>query len=378
MQKPVLGIMTLYLNERKQLEERPVYQRMITEGNRLGLDVYVFTPADVHPKRRLLHVQMYDPKSGRWIRRWRQFPDMIYDRCRIQRNERYRQLQQFRAKYRDIHYLNRPLSNKWSVHQKLYLRPAFRPHLPETQIFESFQNVKEMLQKKSIVYLKPIGGTGGRGILRIQPVDSKRKVYVIQGRDRNRKIIAPQRVDLSRLESKLRAWNMDNYLVQEGIPVSLANGRVHDYRMLVQKNSEGQWEMTGCAGRIGASRSVTSNLHGGGKAVPMNELLLRWISDEDKCNKIMKQAERLGIEVAAYLEETYGALCELALDLAINKEGQLYILEVNPKPAREVFARIGEREVYHQSITRPLEYALWTYRTQLQLLNTDKQKEGSA
>lgn len=100
--------MTLYLNNKKQLEERDIYERMIAEGKRLGLDMYVFTPADVHKDRRLLLAQIYDPHSGKWSRKWREFPDMIFDRCRVQRSERYRQLKQFRLQYTDLVYLNRP------------------------------------------------------------------------------------------------------------------------------------------------------------------------------------------------------------------------------------------------------------------------------
>lgn len=43
MSEPVLGILTLYMNDAKQLEEKPVYKRMIIEGRRIGLDVFVFT-----------------------------------------------------------------------------------------------------------------------------------------------------------------------------------------------------------------------------------------------------------------------------------------------------------------------------------------------
>ena len=128
----------------------------------------------------------------------------------------------------------------------------------------------------------------------------------------------------------------DKYLVQEGIQLQLPNGRVHDYRMLVQKNGEGEWELTGCAGRMGAEKSVTSNLHGGGQAVPMHRLMKQWITDEELRDEINATAEKLGISVASFLEDTYGDLCELALDLAIDKDGRIFLLEVNPKPAREV------------------------------------------
>ena len=53
---------------------------------------------------------------------------------------------------------------------------------------------------------------------------------------------------------------------------------------------------------------------------------------------------------------------ELALDLAIDREGRIYVLEVNPKPAREVFARSGDSETYRKALLRPLEYALWVYK----------------
>ncbi|MNO00488.1 hypothetical protein D3C81_2203910 [compost metagenome] len=38
------------------------------------------------------------------------------------------------------------------------------------------------------------------------------------------------------------------------------------------------------------------------------------------------------------------------------------MLEVNPKPAREVFARSGDGGTYRKALMRPLEYAMWVYK----------------
>ncbi|MNO08232.1 hypothetical protein D3C81_2307830 [compost metagenome] len=38
------------------------------------------------------------------------------------------------------------------------------------------------------------------------------------------------------------------------------------------------------------------------------------------------------------------------------------MLEVNPKPAREVFARSGDNSTYRKALVRPLEYAMWVYK----------------
>lgn len=364
MSSPVLGIMTLYLNEHRALEERSIYRRMILEGRKRGLDIYVFTPADVHSGGKQIEAMVFHSEKG-WSREWRSFPDMIFDRCRIQRNRRFQQLLAFREKYGHLLFLNRPLRNKWTIHQTLSAKSAFREHLPDTVLFQDMSDVNRMLKASSLIYLKPINGTGGRGILRIERSGSEANTVLVQGRDQKRRIITPRKVHLSRLGSLLQHWNMkDKYLVQQGIQLQLPNGRVHDYRMLVQKNGEGQWELTGCAGRMGAEKSVTSNLHGGGQAIAMQKLMKQWIIDEKERAEISTTAEKFGIDVASFLESTYGTLCELALDLAIDKSGRIYLLEVNPKPAREVFARIGEKDTYSKAITQPLEYALWVYHNQ--------------
>ena len=52
------------------------------------------------------------------------------------------------------------------------------------------------------------------------------------------------------------------------------HGHPFDIRALVQ-NKHGRWTLTGCMVREGAEGSLTSNLHGGGKAYPLT--LISWI-----------------------------------------------------------------------------------------------------
>ncbi len=335
---------------------------MIIEGHRIGLDVFVFTPMDVHPSKEQIHALIFDPKTGKWSRKWRSFPNMIYDRCRIQRSARFQQLLRFRERYKHLTFLNRPLRNKWTIHQTFSQKSRFRQHMPETLLYQSSADLHRMLKNSSVVYVKPANGTGGRGILRIERLKNGRGSYDIQGRRQDRRIISPRKVSSARLDSIVRQWCIGGrFLVQQGIPMRLPSGRFHDYRMLVQKNGQGVWELTGMAGRVGAARSVTSNLHGGGHAVRAEILLKEWLGSTEKTDRVMKTAEKLGLEAAAFLEDSFSALCELALDLAIDREGKIYVLEVNPKPAREVFARSGDGNTYRKAMVRPLEYAMWIY-----------------
>ncbi|WP_138752476.1 YheC/YheD family protein [Paenibacillus sinopodophylli] len=373
MTQPVLGILTLYLNEAGHLEERSIYQKMTAAGRKLGLSVFVFTPKDVNYTLNRIHALFYHTETNSWSRKWTAFPHMIYDRCRIQRTYRFDQLLKFRSRYGHLTFLNRPLRNKWTIHRILSKEPVYRTYLPATKYIEDISDVSDMIRKYPLVYLKPINGTGGRGILRIQK--GKDGQLHIQGRDQARRIVSPQHITASKLSSYLIPWHLksNRYIAQQGIQIKLASGRVHDYRMLVQKNGEGVWEVTGCAGRIGAAGSITSNLHGGGHAATMSALLKDWLRDETRVSQVKEEAEQLGVSIAAYLERNYGRLCELALDLAIDRKGGIWLLEVNPKPAREVFAQAGEKEVYRKAIIRPLEYALWLYNQKKRRRFKDKQ-----
>lgn len=353
--------MTLYLGDRANIEERSYFRKLIVQADKLGLKAIVFTPQDVDGKNRRIRAHVYDTVTGKWSRSWRPFPQIIYDRCRYQPTERFRQFRRFRATYTNLLYLNRPIANKWGIYQFLYQSPRIRPHLPATRVYESHGDLLGFLRGgRKLVYLKPINGTGGRGILRLERKSNG--TYLLQGRDSRRRIIAPKLVTARQLPQKLAAWHVKGrYLIQQGIPSRLPDGRVFDFRLLIQKNGNGEWEVTGCAGRVGPKMSITSNLHGGGQAVPMAELLGR-IFPEDRIESIRTGVYELGEEVARAVEGHYGRLCELGIDIAIDPDGHPWLLELNPKPAREVFARIGEKETYEKAITRPLEYALWLYR----------------
>lgn len=353
----VLGIMALYYNDYRKLEELHYFKQLTQAGEKMGIDVFVFTPADINWKKKRMHTHYYDQKTLKWKRKWRSFPSLIFDRCRYQPNARFKQLRRFRARYPHLNYLNRPLANKWKVHEVLSKNPRLKPHLPGTSEYTRYSDVMHRLNGKNTVYLKPINGTGGRGILQIQ---KRGRHYYIQGRDHRRRIISAQSVSKAKLSAKLKAWNINKpLLIQDGIDLKLNNGRVHDYRLLMQKNRNGIWEVTGCAGRIGAKRSITSNLHGGGKAVSMTNLLKQWFPNEASRQSIQKEVYQFGHDVVSEIENRFGKLCELALDIAIDRSGHIWLLEINPKPSREVFSKIGEPEIYEKALKRPLEYALW-------------------
>lgn len=358
MGNPTLGIMTIYGGDGTlDAEEKAFFRSLVLQGAELGLDVFVFTPEDASASGRQVHAHVHDISAGRWRREWRDWPDAVYDRCRAQRSPKFGQMRKFRSRFPKLLYLNHPLSNKWGNHLVLEKHAAIRPHLPYTRQYRTVQDLSEFSGRYPLVYLKPIDGSGGRGIARFTRKEGGR--LSLSGRSPARKIIAPGSGTPAELVNRLSGWGIGKrYLLQQGIRIELKDGRVHDFRLLIQKNGRGKWQITGIAGRIGGKGSATSNLHGGGEAVSFEKLLAGRGWGDAKIAAVRLEMEQLAIAVAAALERRFGRLCELALDLAVDPEGRVWLLEVNPKPSREVFKRIGDPSAYRTALRRPLEYAL--------------------
>jgi hypothetical protein len=372
-----LGVLAVYMGK-AQLEELHFYRKLSKEGRKLGLEIEVFTPEDVG-ERDTLRILKYDVAAGKWVHKSTTFPPLIYDRCRYHGAATYRILNTFRNKYANLHYLSKPLANKWKMHQVLCQDETIMRHIPATFCYSTPQALIRFLKKHKLIYIKPKNGTGGRGILRVEQVGINR--YLIQGRDQKRAILSPQRASENQLAAKLHNMKLSaDYIIQQGIALTMRDGRVHDYRLLIQKNGGGKWEVTGCAGRIGPYRSITSNLHGGGSAVAMEKLLSSRFASRQRIDQIKQDIYSFAYKLAPFLETKFGQLCELGVDIAVDPAGGIWLLEVNPKPSREVFRRIGEKQTYKKAVTRPLEYAIWLMKEQKERENmqTDKEESGTA
>ena len=95
------------------------------------------------------HAIRYDPKQGRWVRAWTDFPDIIFDRCRFQATTRFLRLKEFRNRYPHLHYLNRPLANKWRIHELFSQNPLIAAHLPDTKLFKNGRSLLHLHRQTS-------------------------------------------------------------------------------------------------------------------------------------------------------------------------------------------------------------------------------------
>lgn len=80
---------------------------------------------------------------------------------------------------------------------------------------------------------------------------------------------------------------------------------------------------------------------------------------QEEARRIVLECKELVVQTVARIEQHFGQMMEFGFDLGIDVHGRVWIIEINPKPGREIFRQLGELRRYLQAVRRPLEYALY-------------------
>jgi glutathione synthase/RimK-type ligase-like ATP-grasp enzyme len=351
-----LGIIVCYTRQKTPpFPEADYFLQLAKIARDHSLEVLVFNPRHINWTNRT--VGAWHITNNRWHFAIRPLPLVIYDRCY------YTTLSHFYLyrphilrihKDKTVQFLGRALGGKWQTYQILQTNKYILPHLPETKIVKGPDSVRALLNKYDAICLKPNGGSHGIGVISIERQPTG---FFIRGRTKENqpfiKNIATEKQLLSWIQSFIQK---SRYLVQPFLSLQTADGLPFDLRILVQKNHLQQWETTGKAIRIGQGNGITSNLHGGGKALRWEPFLAKHFTAEQE-QKIELQIKQLTKLVPSQIESQHGKLVELGLDIGIDRHAHVWLIEVNSKPGRSVFLQTGDLKTRKRSMELPIQYA---------------------
>ncbi|TXK72245.1 YheC/YheD family protein [Paenibacillus sp. N3.4] len=367
---PLLGIMVTELNQRLPFANSDFYERLTQVGASEGLDVFVFSPNRIDWQQETVKGYFYRSERQAWTTNFFPLPSLIYDRCFFHSKQTYHQYRYHVRKLRAlprIRFLGYGLGGKWEVGQMLQKEHALQLHLPETTLLTRGSELREWLRTRNDVFLKPQGGMQGRGALHVCKLNPNEPDSTIQikGRDARNQPIHQHFGSFTACWHWLRQLIGNRpYLMQQFLTLHSSEGLAYDIRSLVQKNGRGFWESTGMAVRIGKPGSVTSNLHGGGTAEDVAVFLAREFGSS-KRDELIDTLTLLSNVIPTVLEAHHGRLAELGIDLGIDRDGLVWILEVNSKPGRTIFARTHNEKARIQSIANPIHYASFLLQRKL-------------
>ncbi|TVY07414.1 YheC/YheD family endospore coat-associated protein [Paenibacillus cremeus] len=383
-----MGILTTQTEDDPPFLNRDFYRRLCLYGRRSGLTVFVFTPQGFDWPHLEVFGFTYDDAHG-WVPGRFPLPALVYDRCFFTSKQQYaeyrlalRRLQE----HRSVRLLGCGLKGKWDTEQLLRRDGRFDRYLPQTQVLRSMRTLAAWLQDRREAVLKPQGGSQGRGVLLVRregadaPGSTENDAgasFSVRGRDaRNRGLERRFAGEAALLRWLRRFVAQRSYLLQQYLLLQTRTGDAYDVRALVQKDGAGRWQLTGMAVRRGQGGSLTSNLHGGGTALPAEGFLAREFGPA-RAEELQRELTRLALQLPEALESRHGRLAELGIDFGVDTGGNIWILEVNSKPGRSIFTYVQDHHGRHEAIANPIRYARFLL-TQLQPAVTERQRNINA
>lgn len=346
-QQVLLGLLTATTDrDRRPLGAQTIsFKGLSRVGRKSGVRVLVFRPEDMGDDPERIRGFIYDDRSQRWLRVASKLPDVVYNRVPRRSLEQRPDVQQAlaRLKRAGVPVFNPGFLDKWTTYRILSQDEVTRRHLPSYQRIETVDDVYDALEKWNAVFLKPINGSLGHGIIFVQRLPFQYRYHAAIGGSYRK----GYRPDWISLKPVLRHFMRNRaYIGQVAIHRPLVWGSPFDLRVLVQKDSQGEWRVSGMAARLAARGRVLTHVPRGGTQVSVERVLAAAFRGRRNINEILQVVASTSRRAAQVIEKhrrgTYG---ELSLDLTLDEAGRVWILECNAKPGRFDEVRIRRRQL---------------------------------
>ena len=298
---------------------------------------YFFSANDVDWIEKKVRGIAYIPNLGRYDCYWFPLPDVLYDRV-LKFNKKEKSLiREVRKKVRNnpsIKLIN-SFNNlgKWEVCEALSKYPEAKKYVPETIIYNNFDDVLHMLSKNDLIFIKSCYGTQGTEVLSIEKLNDKYKLnYYKNG---TKEILLDNINEVQ--EFVIKFVGNKKFIIQQGIKLLTYEGRSMDIRMFIMKNEAGIWKTIYKGIRIAKEGFSLTNIHAGGVYAIYEELYPKLKEQYDSLElPCAQKLSEVAIMLASYIEKELGLYGEMGVDIGIDTSGKIWIIEANAKPGKRL------------------------------------------
>jgi hypothetical protein len=267
----------------------------------------------------------------------------IYNRIHSRKTEHSAKFQDFvqHLQKNSIPMFNQRFLNKWEVYRILSDYEYLRPFLPETQILTSKQTLEQFLAQYETVFVKPIHGSQGRKIFRIQKIEDSFQLDYSTFSSEKEQIYS----SISKLFLALKERIKQPVIIQKGVPLQTYKNRPVDFRLLCHRVNESKWQVTSSVARVASEENFVSNAARGGEIFHMNHILKELY--EPNISILQRQfLKELSLEIATALSASVDSLYgEFGVDLALDCHGKAWVIEVNTKPSKNFDAPLSTKRI---------------------------------
>lgn len=363
--RPTLAILTYEDETRVFRGNQENFVDLIRTGEALGVNVYVMTTSEFKLSGTEASGYSYNSRTKKWSKGRHPLPDVIYNRIPYRKFEllpEVQQLIQSCMRNKRIRFFNPSFFNKWTLFEWLNKSKTTRPFIPATQRLQSGNELEKLLQDHAVVYLKPVKGKAGKGIMKVSRIRGKTEspAYELSIQEKLKSHI-------SRYSGVGPLWNelealvgSKEYIVQQGISLATYKQRPFDLRVLVQKNGKARWSVAGVGARLAGKSSITTHVPRGG-SIDDPARLLGASFGAAEAKRILRKTRAAALTLARQIEKASGqTLGEMSMDLGVDLNGQLWFFEANSKPMK-----FDEPHIRQKSLENLIRYSVYLSQRRL-------------
>ncbi len=319
----------------------------------LGMTVFLFHLADADAKYRV--IRGWSRQGGKWFYGLFPWPDIFYDRILEHLDP------QEAAILDQLYSISTPINEarslgKWACHRMLVQYPDARAYLPDTVLYHHPIDLYNMLARHAAVLTKPDYGSGGKGISKVWSMDRGRF-----GWQNARTGDTLEELTFIEAVAQVKAnANDSSFVVQEQLPLLRMGNRLSDIRMSMEKDGDGIWQASISSLRLGKENLSVTHGANGGELYPLAEGLRFYVDDPKRVDELVKTVHDVSLLLLTRVEDSFGRMGEVALDLAFDQEFRLWLLEANAKPGKFTARENKQAPASHRRI---LEYGRYLWQT---------------
>ena len=356
--RPRIGV---FMNN-KFFRKIPLFARKLNQANQKAkCSVYFFAPQDINWKRQIIYGYVLEGSSNQWLKRRMPFPDIIYDRGTGFVGEEKAVVKALRARFIKnvgIQYINSCKLKKWQVHQKLSKHRPVNKYLPATTFSRGIEDIRAKIVKYGYLFLKSSGGSGGKDVFALEKCKHGFCFHYYRKSTHLKRYV--ENLDGLCTEMKTIGLKPDRVILQRGIRLVKYKYRPMDLRVLMVKNKDGIWNAVYNQARVAQKGAVITNASLGGEVMNYSDIYPA-LKKRYPGIPSDKQIKDICMIIACYIEKEFGPFGEMGIDIAVDKNGKVWLLEANSKPNKLPEQGIEDTVGISPQFLLTLEYARLLY-----------------
>jgi uncharacterized circularly permuted ATP-grasp superfamily protein len=231
---------------------------------------------------------------------------------------------------------------KWKLHRFYAANPAIAKYLPPTTVFNP-TSLSAYMEKYKTLYIKGNTQHTGVGIIKAWKSPKGYKYVHVRGKVNT----APSIQDLHDQIRQIGPKRI--FIIQKAVDLARINGRPYDIRVMMMRDGKRKWQYAGMIAKVFGQGSIISNVNRGrGYATTVDEALAESLKIGSKrVAAIKKELIELSHHLLAYSEKYPVYSFQSGIDLAVDKNGKIWIIEVNlHNPSHGLFNRLTDKTFF--------------------------------